>query len=106
MAASKDPRAQPNPVDKRAVRGMSERVCPPNSPSHVPAGLIVHFAYPVGDAVRIIDVWADEQSHDTFDDLNDPPRVLAGVLADRGLQPPRLISREVADIQALVSPVS
>ena len=71
-----------------------------------PAGLIVHFAYQVGDAVRIVTIWADEQSHDAFDEVNDPPRVLAGVLAERGLQPPRLVSREVVEIQALVPPAS
>jgi hypothetical protein len=73
---------------------------------HAPAGLIVHFAYQVPDALRLVTIWADEQAHDAFDEVNDPPRVLAGVLAERGLQPPRLVSREVVEIQALVLPVS
>jgi hypothetical protein len=89
------------PID--AVEEVNRRL---GAYQHQPAGLIVHFAYPVGNAVRIVDVWADEQAHDAFDDVNDPPRVLAAVLAERGLQPPRLISREMAEIQALVPPVS
>jgi hypothetical protein len=73
---------------------------------HPPAGVIVHFAYQVGDAVRIVNLWADEQAHEAFDELHDPPRVLAQVLAERGLQPPTLASREVAEVQALVLPRS
>jgi hypothetical protein len=72
---------------------------------HPPAGVIVHFAYQVGDAIRIVTIWTDERAHDAFDEVNDPPRVLAGVLAERGLEPPRLVSREVVEIQALVLPV-
>lgn len=68
-----------------------------------PRGLIVHLAYPVGgDAVRVVDVWMSEEAHDAFDDANDPPAVLAKILRERGLDPPRLIGREVVEIHSLL----
>ena len=69
-----------------------------------PAGLVVHFVHPVGaDGVRIVDVWMSEGDHDAFDAANDPPGVMAGLLRQRGLDPPEFVSREVIEIGGLVT---
>jgi len=68
-----------------------------------PAGLIVHLAYSVEvDVVRVFDVWTSEEMHDAFDSSYDPPAALARILHERGLDPPRLIGREVVEIQSLL----
>jgi hypothetical protein len=68
-----------------------------------PAGLIVHLAYSAdADVVRVVDVWLSEDLHDAFDASCDPPAVLARILRERGLGPPRLIGREVVEIQSLL----
>jgi hypothetical protein len=69
-----------------------------------PAGLVVHFAHPVGeDGVRIVDVWMSEDDHDAFDAANDPPAVMARLLRQRGLDPPEFVSRDVIEIRGLVT---
>jgi hypothetical protein len=69
-----------------------------------PVGLYIHFVHEIGeDCVRIVDVWESEAAHDAYDEPRNPPGVLAEVLARRGLPPPELVSREVLDIQALVT---
>jgi hypothetical protein len=68
-----------------------------------PPGLVVHFVHPVDeDTVRIIGVWTSEDVHDAYDEVKDPPSVLARILADRGLDPPHLVGREVVEIQGLL----
>ena len=68
-----------------------------------PLGLIVHLVHPGnGDTVRAIDLWESEEAHDAFDKANNPPAVLAQVLARRGLGCPQLIGRDVFEAQALV----
>jgi hypothetical protein len=85
-------------VDLDAVVETNRRVGQP-----CPPGLIIHFAHDVTpDTVRIVDVWIDETAHDTFDEAHDPPRVLAGVLRERGLTPPTLVGREVFEIAGLI----
>ncbi len=73
-----------------------------------PAGLIVHLAYSVDvDAVRVVDVWLSEEEHDAFDNSYDPPAALARILRERGLEPPRLMGREVVEIESLLlGPIS
>ena len=69
-----------------------------------PAGLVVHFAHPVGaDGVRIVDVWMSEGDHDAFDAANDPPGVMARLLQHAVLAPPIFVSREVIEIGGLVT---
>jgi hypothetical protein len=70
---------------------------------HPPAGLVVHLAYAIDiDVVRVVDVWLSEEMHDAFDSSYDPPAALARILRQRGLGPPRLIGREVVEIQSLL----
>src|ERR1700729_946306 len=69
-----------------------------------PAGLVVHFAHPVGEVgVRIVDVWMSEDDHDAFDAANDPPALMARLLRRRGLDPPEFVSRDVIEIQGLAT---
>jgi heme-degrading monooxygenase HmoA len=68
-----------------------------------PQGLIVHLVHPAdADTVRVLDVWESEEAHDAFDNANNPPAVLAQVLARRGLGRPQLVGRDVFEAQALV----